>query len=85
MVNFRAVARRCSALGAGAETSDVVFGPGVKRGVSVAEFAPKSATSAARGWGPRGAKLMTVAPFGRVAPNVLCHHECSSLLDGRPG
>ena len=32
-----------AALGAGAETSDVVFGPGVKLGVAVAEFGSKSA------------------------------------------
>ena len=51
----------------------------------VAEFGPKSATSAVPGRGTRLAKLMPAASFGTVRLCVFCHHGCASLLDGRPG
>ena len=48
----------------------------------VADFEPKSATSAPRRSPLFGAQLVTLCAFGRVRL-AFCQHECTALLEGR--
>ena len=61
----------------GEEKSGDLVGSGL-----VAEFAYNSATFGLPCLPSFGAKLLTRVAFGRVRIGVLCHHGCSSLLDG---
>ena len=51
----------------------------------VAEFGSKSATSGSPVPPLVWHKAVTLGPFGRVCFNVICHHGCTTLLDGRLG